>query len=99
MPDTTTTEPTMLFALGRVMQTPGARAELENLQVDPVGLLTRHATGDWGNLTEDDIEANNHAVDNEERILSAYQLNDTTRIWIITEWDRETTTILLPDEY
>ena len=34
-----------------------------------------------------------------ERVLSAYLLDDETKIWIITEWDRSATTILLPEEY
>jgi hypothetical protein len=33
------------------------------------------------------------------RILSSYRLSDNTRIWIITEADRSSTCILLPEEY
>jgi hypothetical protein len=33
------------------------------------------------------------------RVFSAYELRDSTRIWIITEADRSVTTILLPEEY
>lgn len=33
------------------------------------------------------------------RLLSAYRLSDGTKIWVITEADRSSTTILLPDEY
>jgi len=31
--------------------------------------------------------------------MSAYHLNDQTKIWVITERDRNATTILLPEEY
>jgi hypothetical protein len=33
-----------------------------------------------------------------ERILSSYE-DKGIKIWIITEWDRSVTTILLPEEY
>jgi hypothetical protein len=33
------------------------------------------------------------------RLLSAYHLKDGTKIWIITEWDRSATTVLLPEDY
>lgn len=47
-----------------------------------------------------DSAANNRALIEGTRLLSAYVLADgATRIWIITEADRSATTILLPDEY
>ena len=33
------------------------------------------------------------------RILSAYELETSVKVWVITEWDRSVTTILLPEEY
>jgi hypothetical protein len=33
------------------------------------------------------------------RIVSAYKLETDLKVWIITEWDRSATTILLPEEY
>jgi hypothetical protein len=42
---------------------------------------------------------NGLAVTHGERILSAYALSDGTRIWVITEADRSSTCILLPEEY
>ena len=33
------------------------------------------------------------------RILSAYNFETGVKVWVITEWDRSVTTILLPDEY
>jgi len=46
-----------------------------------------------------DRRANDAAVGHGTRLLSAYRLTDGTRIWIITEADRGSTTILLPAEY
>ena len=66
-------------------------------------LLSRHVAGDWGNVPEEDAQLNDHAVEAGGRILSSYEIqrkgtyHDT--VWIITEWDRSVTTILLPEEY
>lgn len=89
-----------LFALGQVVATQGAMETLKALNVDPALLMVRHVTGDWGDLCEDDLQANKNAVKNGERVLSSYLLPpDNTKLWIITEWDRSVTTLLLPDEY
>ncbi len=61
--------------------------------------LIRYINGDWGDTCEDDKRQNDWAVGNGERILAAYSDENGTKIWIITEWDRSYTTILLPDEY
>ena len=55
--------------------------------------------GDWGELSESDRQANEHALKHDLRVLSAYTLRTGERIWIITEGDRSVTTILLPSEY
>jgi hypothetical protein len=47
----------------------------------------------------EDWAANDQAIIQGERILSAYTLKDGVRLWIITEADRAATTILLPSEY
>ena len=87
------------FSLGQLVATPGALAALERTGQQPSEFLTRHATGDWGDLDPDDKSANDHAVDHAERILSAYGLTDGTKVWVVTESDRRVTTILLPSEY
>ena len=60
--------------------------------------LRRHASGDWGDLESQDILSNEDALKHNHRLLSAYGKGDT-RFWIITEWDRSVTTILLPEDY
>lgn len=60
--------------------------------------LLRHWTGDWGDVDAEDKASNDADVDGEGRLLSAYHI-EGEKIWIITEWDRSMTTILLPDEY
>lgn len=67
--------------------------------------VMRHRDHDWGDLPEEDKESNMWALHNEARILSSYKipkefnLGYADKIWIITEADRRTTTILYPDEY
>jgi len=95
---------TVKFTSGSVVSTPGAIEALARNDERPSTFLIRHFTGDWGNLDAHDRAANEAALIPDEhgehdRILSAYNLHDGTRIWIITEADRSATTILLPDEY
>lgn len=87
-----------LFPLGRVVATPDALDRMARLEIDPVDLLLRHQHGDWGTVDAHDKRANNRAVKDGTRILSQYG-EGNTRLWIITEWDRSVTTILLPGNY
>lgn len=61
--------------------------------------VRRHAWGDWGDVSADDAEANERALHRGSRVFSAYALATGERLWIITEADRSSTTVLLPDEY
>lgn len=85
------------FPLGSVVATPGA---LEALGATDIlkGLL-RHADGDWGDLDPHDRRENDLSLESGWRLLSAYTAVDSTRFWIITEADRSSTCVLLPDEY
>jgi hypothetical protein len=60
--------------------------------------LKRHLFGDWGEVCPEDQESNRVALMNGFRLLSSYTVDDT-KIWVITEADRSSTTILFPDEY
>jgi hypothetical protein len=87
------------FPLGRLVATPGALAALERTSQSAFEFLNRHVNGDWGELDDADCQENELSLKQGFRILSAYRLNDQTKIWIITEADRSATTILLPEEY
>ena len=92
------------FELGRIVYTKGIeRLIIDSKDIDFLEIdlcLMRHITGDWGNLCEEDKKVNDYAVEHGERILSAYEIGeDKVKIWIITEWDRSVTTILLSEEY
>jgi hypothetical protein len=87
------------FPLGRLVATPGALAAFVVVGTTPLPYLTRHCSGDWGDVSQDDQRANDRALVVGERLFSAYTLADGARVWIITEWDRSLTTVLLPEEY
>lgn len=93
-----------LFPLGRVVATPGALEVLTQAGQSPAEFLTRHSKGDWGEVSAEDRQLNDEAVRDGSRILSAYRTKADVRIWIITEaaddqGHRESTTLLLPEEY
>lgn len=86
--------------LGRLVATPGALEALQTAGVSPYHLLARHQAGDWGDLDQEDRAANDRAVRERSRLLSRYDVPGAPEpIWIITEWDRSITTLLLPSEY
>jgi hypothetical protein len=87
------------FELGKPVITPGAFDAIMKSNAEPAEFLHRHGTGDWGIAGKEDWEWNDQAVINGTRIFSVYTLDDDSVIWVITEASRETTTILLPDEY
>ena len=90
---------TKRFSLGSIVATPGALSVLEKSGQPPLLFLIRHVRGDWGEVCNEDWLANDEGLENGSRLLSAYCTSLGERIWIITEWDRSVTTLLLPDEY
>lgn len=93
-----------LFTLGQVVATPGALDALEQAGQTPMEFLVRHVRGDWGDVCEEDAEANEQSLKDGSRILSAYHLNSCVKIWVLTEaaddhGQRAATTLLLPEEY
>ncbi len=116
------------FELGQIVETRGVhelRQDSAYFDIFVQLSLQRYRNGDWGDLCPEDIENNDYAVRNGERIHAAYifdavgirnyvdsvcdgtqwkpmtqdEKHERCKIWIITEWDRSTTTILFPDEY
>jgi hypothetical protein len=88
---------TALFPLGQTVITRTARDELH--PEDITLCVARHARGEWGDLGADDLRANQIALAEGLRLLSAYSDRNGVRFWIITEADRSATTVLLPDDY
>ena len=88
-----------LFPLGQTVITPGAIEALEKSEQHPGDFLERHLSGDWGDLCEEDKDANQEALDEALRLLSSYRTTEGKKLWVITEADRSVTTLLLPEEY
>jgi hypothetical protein len=82
--------------LGQLVITANASLRLSTEEV--LAAVRRHASGDWGDLCPEDAMANNEALHQGGRLLSAYG-DGQYRFWIITEADRSVTTILLPEDY
>jgi hypothetical protein len=95
----TKTENKVLFDLGQTFMTMGAREALEESNQTASEFLERHLSGDWGIVCEDDKNENELSVKESFRILSAYKTEKGEKLWIITEANRVSTTILLPCEY
>ena len=80
------------------MATPGALKVLIEAGEDPLSLLSRYCSGDWGELDAHDRRENERSLKNGWRVLSSYPVG-LGKVWVITEADRSVTTILLPEEY
>jgi hypothetical protein len=92
-----------LFPLGQVVATPGAISRMEQLGIEPIDLLRRHVTGDWGDIHPDDRGLNELALADGSRIFSVYGKDDEC-IWLISDavgddGQRTATTFLLPEDY
>lgn len=89
-----------LFELGEVVTTRDIAAQLRPAVI--VGLVKKHATGDFGDLCQEDIDENTRSIREGDRVLSMYNVpvdGHDEKIYVITEWDRSVTTVLFADEY
>ncbi len=99
------TEDKAKFKLGKTVITPGALETLEKANQLPDIFLHKHQLGEWGDICGEDADLNNEAIANEGipdkqmRVMSVYKTDKNETIWVITEWDRSVTTLLLPCEY
>jgi hypothetical protein len=92
-------EKSILFPLGRIYLTAGANKALNESEQDAFDFLSRHQSGDWGEICENDKNENELSLREGFRLLSSYRTNQEIKLWCITEADRSSTTILLPSEY
>ena len=85
------------FLLGRVVATPSV---VDTIPPDEIlQALSRHERGDWGELESEDLETNEAALKHGGRLCSRYFSTANVKFWIITEWHRKLTTVLLPMDY
>ena len=92
-----------LFPLGHIGMTQGVKSLVDDQKsdltnADLLAIINRHKTGDDGDVCTDDHQCNVEALKQGLRIFSVYKLEAIT-LWIITEADRSSTTLLLPSEY
>ena len=88
------------FSPGQVVMTAGVDELVRQGRLNPTPYLRRHLHGDWGDLSGDDRRLNDAALaSGEDRLFSSYQVMPDLKLWIITEWDRSVTMLLLPSEY
>jgi hypothetical protein len=93
------TQRSPLFDLGQLVATPGALAALEKSNQSPMEFLSRHVTGDWGEIPEEDKKENQFSLEKGFRLMSSYKTSAQDTLWVITEGSRSHTTLLLPSEY
>jgi len=90
------------FNLGQLVMTRGVNdkvADDEKFAKFITESLKRHATCDWGDLCDEDKQENELSLKAGLRLFSAYEKEGMPKIWIITEANRASTTILFPEEY
>lgn len=85
------------FKLGKTVATPNVLEAVPQGEI--LAALRRHQNCDWGDVCPQDKWSNDRAVKGGERLFSVYHSAGGTKFWIITEWDRSVTTILLPEDY
>lgn len=85
------------FPMGQTVITANAQATFEPVFVQ--ACLARHEAGDWGDACDQDKATNEQALKTNERLLSSYDAPSGGKLWVITEWDRSVTTVLLPEDY
>lgn len=85
------------FEMGDLAITRNAK---DNISLDEVEkALSRHLAGDWGDVSQHDWKENDFALTRPLRLFSVYHTASGTKFWIITEADRSSTTVLLPEDY
>lgn len=85
------------FPAGELFITANAKAKLTENDTYPA--IARHLRCDWSNLCRHDQLVNEEALANGERLSSVHRSEAGEEFWIMTEWDRSSTTILMPSDY
>ncbi len=60
--------------------------------------LERYRKGDWGEMSDEERALNSRNLEINLRLFSSYESGGYPEIWITTEPDRSTSTIMFPDE-
>ena len=88
------------FATGQLVMTREVHDLIEQGRLDAACYIARHLKGDWGDVNDRDWQANDTALKRgDDRLFSSYDVAPDLTLWIITEWDRSATTLMLPSDY
>jgi hypothetical protein len=90
------------FQLGRLVMTRTVQDLVTSKGFNPYPHLAAHKSGDWGDADVSDRKSNDYALKHGDlRIFSSYDAPQAPggKLWIITEADRSSTTIMLPSDY
>ena len=82
-----------------MVATQGAIEALAESGQDAGFFLDMHLQGNWGEVDAADQKANDQALTNGSRLLSSYRTLKGVEIGVLTEADRSSTCILLPEDY
>ena len=91
-----------MFPLGRIVATPNSLDTLARHGKSPAEFIARHAAGDWSEMCAEDAAENALSVKRGFRIFSAYAYDAArpdAKVWVITEADRSSTCVLMPEDY
>jgi hypothetical protein len=88
---------TARFDPGQIETTPNAITIIPHDEIQAA--LSRHMSGDWGTLDNEDRASNERGLANGGRLFSEYHSKEGIKFWIITDADRAMTTVLLPKDY
>ncbi|EXL06483.1 hypothetical protein BG46_17170 [Brucella anthropi] len=100
MATNTLAKPQQRFQMGHLVITRAVANLIQQGRLDPAHYIARHLKADWGDLSDHDWATNDRALrSGEDRLFSSYEIDPSLRIYIITEWDRSATTLMLPSDY
>lgn len=88
---------TYKFSLGKTLATREVADSIGSSEIQ--SFLSRHHQGDWGDLCDEDRNANEEALKVGSRFLSVYHSKAGEKVYVITEADRSVTIVLFPEEY
>lgn len=83
------------FRLGQVVMGQSVTDLIERGSLNIQSYLERHVRGDWGDISQAHVIVNEVALHSNDFVFSRYNLTTDQRLWIITDGDRHTTTVLL----
>lgn len=79
--------------------TSNARRVLDSTSISSEDLLKRHTSGDWGDISEEDKQLNNQALNAGGAVISTYRLAGDRVVWIVTpRGEHNSIFVLLPYE-